>query len=102
MHLLLAAAELTLLPDSIIDHMHYFQRLTSMAALKQLWVDDFKHCVTQLSDVIGGGRDVPSGFTESLPQLVALSLANTLQYLLEEDVEMLTRFLPVLRNLDNI
>ncbi len=71
-----------------------------MPALRELWVEDFRHCVTQLGDVIGGGRDVSSGSTESLPQLVALSLANTLHYLSEEDVEMLARFLPDLRNLD--
>ena len=65
-----------------------------MPALWELWVEDFRHCVTQLSDVFGGGRDV-----ESLPQHVALSLANTLHYLLEEDVEMLARFLADLRNL---
>ena len=57
-------------------------------------MEDFRHCVTQLSDVIGGGRDV-----ESLPQHVALLLANTLHYLLEEDVEMLAKFLADLRNL---
>ena len=28
-------------------------------------VKDFRHCVTQLSDVIGGGSDVSSGSTES-------------------------------------
>ena len=43
----------------------------------------FRHCVTQPSDVFGGDRDVPSGSTESLPLLVALSLANVLHYLLE-------------------
>ena len=63
-------------------------------------MEDFRHCVTQLSDVIGSGNDVSSRSTESLPQRVALSLANTLHYLLEEDVEMLARFLPDLRNLD--
>ncbi len=71
-----------------------------MPALRELRVEDFRYCVTQLSDVIRGSRDVPSGSTESLPQLVALSLANTVHYLLEEDVEMLARFLPDLRNLD--
>ncbi len=72
-----------------------------MAALKQLRVEDFRHCVTQLimSDVIGGGRDVSSGSMESLPQLVAVSLANTLHYLSEEDVEILARSLPNSRNL---
>lgn len=73
---------------------------TSLPALRELWLEDFRHCVTQLSDVIGDGRDVSSGSTESLPQLVALSLANTLHHLSEQDVEMLARFLPDLRNLD--
>ena len=61
-------------PSRQHHHMHLFQRVTSMPALRELWVEDFKHCVTQPSDVFGGDRDVP---TESLPQLVALSLANT-------------------------
>ena len=73
---------------------------TSMPALRELWVEDFRHSVTQLSDVFGSGRDVSSGSTESLPKLVALSLAHTLHYLSEEDVEMLARLLPDLRNLD--
>ena len=58
-------------------------------------MEDFRHCVTQLGDVIGGGRDVSTGSTESLPQLVALSLANTLHDISEIEVEML----PDLRNL---
>ena len=51
--------------------MYHFPRFTSMPALRELWVEDFRHCVTQLSDVIGGGRDVSSGSTKDLPQLVA-------------------------------
>ena len=86
-------------PSRQHHHVHLFQTITSMPALWELWVEDFRHCVTQLSDVFGGGRDVSSRFTDSLPQHVALSLANTRHYLLEEDVEMLTRFLPDLRNL---
>ena len=66
--LLFAAAELTLLPNSIIDYVH----LTSMHCMRELWVEDFRHCITQLSDVFGDGRDVSSGSTESLPQLVVL------------------------------
>ena len=73
---------------------------TSMPALKELWVEDFGHCVTQLSDVIGGGRNVSSGFLKSLPHLVSLSLANTLNDLSVKDVEMLASVLPDLRHLD--
>ena len=92
------AAELTLLPDSIITCIFSKQLPPCLRCGSYGW-KIFRHCVTQLSDVFGGGRDVSSRSTDSLPQHVALSLANTLHYLLEEDVEMLARFLPDLRNL---
>lgn len=71
----------------------------SMPALRELWVEDFSHCVTQVSDVIGGSRDV-SGSVKSLPPLVSLSLANTLIGISVEEVEQLASVLPELRNLD--
>ena len=74
-------------PSRQHHHMHLFQRITSMPALRELWVEDFRHCVTQPSDVFGGDRDVPSGSTESLPQLMALSLSNTLHDISEKDAE---------------
>ena len=77
--ILLVAAELTLFPDSISSHVSFSKDLLPcLHALRELWVEDFRHCVTQLSDVIGVGRDVSSGFMESFPQCVALSLVNTL------------------------
>ena len=73
---------------------------TSMPALRELWVEDFGHCVTKLSDVIGDGRNLSSGTTKRLPCLVSLSLANTLHDFSADDVEMLASALPDLRNLD--
>ena len=65
-----------------------------------IWVKDFRHCVTQLSDVIGGGRDVSSGSAESSLNLWHYHWLIRFTNCRSEDVEMLARFLPDLRNVD--
>ena len=58
-----------------------FLTIPCMPALWELWVEDFRNCVTQLSDVIGGGRDVSSESTDSLPHLVALNITGQLCFM---------------------
>ena len=58
-----------------------FLTIPCMPALWELWVEGIRDCVTQLSDVFGGGRDVSSGSTDSLPHSVALIITGQLCFM---------------------